>query len=285
MTARSYSNRLSKRLPDGMHLPSEIVLAFDWLEGQGWLQSFQDRKKPEKFKNQFLSIYPPNEMDLPGTTDVIFNSSHVKYTEFWSTPDPNIDARIFPLARTSADGGRAALWLAPDGRQWFVHLGHDELGIISDHPVTFLIFLAMGYMEPGGFADTTRTPLEVALDYYGKSHVDDLDPESDEVEPQPSAAFQKFLQDTFDIGPFPKRASDLGIEPFCEYDDATTNDPFAKWLNAVTPPPTAEELAEVEKYSRLAEEMTGDIEKLTQNLDDPNLIKKLTDYFSSKFKT
>lgn len=277
MAEQRFSQMILERLPKGMELPSELIETFDWLEDQGWRKAFSDSDEAE-FENHFLSIYPLDEMDAPGTSFVTFNTTSLTYTQFWETPVPAVDTRIFEIARTSGDGGRAALWLDPDGKQWFVHLGHDELGIISDDATVFLTFLGMGYLEPGGFANTALSPMEHLLEYHGFETVEELEEEAREDDmtspPVLPTAFQSFLQERFGVS-FPERASDLGIGPFDEYGTENSSDAFVQWLNSVTPEPSEEELAYIKQLAEMAEKVVAD-------LDKPSLTERIKSLFGKK---
>ncbi|QUJ76083.1 hypothetical protein KDD17_14320 [Sulfitobacter albidus] len=220
-----FADALTSMLHPGMALPPALIQTFDWIEAQGWTISRGDAPQ-----DQGLHIYPPELVVDPATSHAAFGGSPYGFSDHWETPDPAVDARVADIAETAGDGGRAALWLDDTGKQWFVHLGHDTLGTITDDPVVFLHFLAMGYPEPGALSRTDITPLQAAQDYHG---TDDLPPEDQPIAPQ---ALQAFLAENFPR-PAAQTARDLGIADFSAYDDADSTDPFVRWVAEVTPPP------------------------------------------------
>lgn len=232
---KTFARNLASLMPTGITLPPELIEAFDWLEDQGW-HHIRGTGAPDE---HWLSIYPAEELNALGASHVSFGGSTLPYTGHWSTPNPAIDARIAEMAVSSGDGGRVAIWLDEAGKQLFVHIGHDSLGVISDDPVVVLRFLAMGYPEPGALERTDITPLQATLDYHGVAQLSDLAPDEQPVMP---TAFQDFLTQRFGASGA-RTARDLGIADFTPYHDETGTDPFARWIAAHTPEPTEAELA------------------------------------------
>lgn len=75
----------------------------------------------------------------------------------------------------------------------------------------------------------------------------------------------------------PATARDLGIVNFPEYHDAETTDPFAQWITAATPEPTAEELAYELELMRTVESLD------LQDTDSTDTImQKIGSLFQSK---
>lgn len=232
---KTFAQNLASLMPAGITLPPELIEAFDWLEDQGW-HHVRGEGAPEE---HWLSIYPAKDLTGFGASHVSFGGSTLPYTGHWSTPNPAIDARIAEIAVSSGDGGRVAIWLDEAGKQHFVHIGHDSLGVISDDPVVVLRFLAMGYPEPGALERTDITPHEAVLEYHGIEQLSDLVADEQPIMP---TVFQAFLEQRF--GAVPARtARDLGIADFTLYHDETGTDPFARWITAHTPPPSDADLA------------------------------------------
>lgn len=274
--AGTFVDKLTTLMPAGVTLAPELVQTFDWMEDQDWLH-IRDGGTPE---DHWLSIYPPEIMkqNFPNASLVGFGGTTLPYTGHWSTPDPAVDARIVEIATTSGDGGRAAIWVDDAGKQWFVHLGHDVIGVISDDPVVLLQWLAMGYGEPGAMEATDLTPLQLAMEYNGVETEAEL-AEYDALPLMPEA-FQAYLHTTFGRE-LPATARALGIADFTYYGDPDSTDPFVRWLASVTPPPTEEELAYIAELEKMAAEMTFD--DLT--LEDPDkptgILGKLKGLFGS----
>ena len=235
---------LIESFPENAILPESLERTFNWMEAQGWFDLLDDGENSEDYR---LRIYPSalreGSQDL---SQVTFRPETFALSKNWDHPDPLIDARVISLASTSKDGGRAVIWIDEDGAQWFVHLGKDTHGIISDDPFVFLQFLAMGYLEPGRLKRTNITPLQEAADYHGIDSVDDFnDQEDDDITPTLAPeALQSYLTSEFDLT-LPETAHSLGILDFAEYGAAESADPFVKWLADVSPAAPKEELAQI----------------------------------------
>lgn len=258
-----------KLAPDWVTLAPELIETFDWLEDQGWL-NIRDAGRPE---DHWLAIYPPELVDHYGASHVTFGGTNAKYTGHWSTPETDVDDRIFEIATTAGDGGRAAIWRDGDGKQKFIHMGHDTTGIISDDPLVFLQFLAMGYIEPGSLERTDLTPLEGFFEYHGVDSMEDVAPEERLIAP---TAFQAFLKARFSLD-MPDTARAIGINDFHYYQDPDTSDPFNRWLTSVTPPPTQAELDYIDSLMRTVESLD------LKDDDSPDtLMQKIGSLFKGK---
>jgi hypothetical protein len=254
----TFTENLTALMPEGVTLAPELVTTFNWMEEQGWHHT-RGEGAPEE---HYLSIYPAEVFNEPNASIVVFGGTTLAYTGHWSTPDPAVDARIAEIAGTSGDGGRAAIWLDGAGKQWFVHLGHDTLGVISDDPVVLLQWLSMGYGEPGSLEATDITPEQQMLEFNGYDDISEVFDDERIIVP---TEFQAFLKAEFGVTP-PATARDLGIADFAVYGDETSKDPFVQWMIKVTPPPTAEELAYIEELTKMAENMNFD--DLEHGLDE-----------------
>lgn len=264
-----FAQNLAKLAPDWVTLPPELIETFDWLEDQGW-HNTREAGQPE---DHYLLIYPPAFKNHPAVSHLAFGGTTLTYTGHWSTPDPDIDNRLFEFGETSGDGGRLAIWLDDEGKQQFVHLGHDTLGIITDDPTVLLQFLAMGYPEPGYLPQTNVTPIQAYLDYHGVQHLSDFAPNETPVMP---TALQGFIKERYNLD-MPATAHDTGITEFPAYGDATTSDAFALWITALTPAPTEAELA-------YEQELLRRVETLDLNDDDSSetIMNKIGTLFQSK---
>jgi len=256
-------------MPDWVDLPPELIETFDWLEDQGW-HHVREGGAPE---GHWLSIYPAQYLSHPGASHVTFGGSTLPFTGHWSAPDAEIDNRIAEIATTSGDGGRAAIWLDESGKQQFVHMGHDTMGIITDDPMVLLQFLAMGYPEPGALEQTGITPLQALFDYHG---IYDLGEFDDNHKPVPPAALQRFLKDRFGLD-MPANARDIGISDFPEYGDPETTDAFARWVTSVTPEPTEADLAYEMELMRTVESLG-----LKDSDSSDEILQKIGTLFKSK---
>ena len=269
-----FVQQMQHLMPEGVILAPELITAINWLDDQGWAQSYTN----EDGTTHYMPIYPADTFERFDVSMVSFGATHLPYTGHWSTPQIDVDARVVEIAGTSGDGGRAAIWVDDAGDQWFVHLGHDYVGVIGRDPLVLLQFLAMGYKEPGAMGVTDITPLQQDLDFDGAETVADLDPETGPT--RPPLAFQEFLNKEFGIT-LPATARDLGIADFVYYGDEKSDDPFVKWLIKVTPPPTEEELAHIQELAKMAEDM--DLSEFNLNDDEKpkGILGKLKGLFGS----
>lgn len=266
---KTFAQNLMKLAPNWVILPPELIETFDWLEDQGWL-TIREGGQPE---DHILFIYPPEARDQLGASHVVFGGTTIKYTEHWSTPNADVDNRIFEIATTAGDGGRAVIWLDENGKQQFVQMGHDNAGIITDDPLVFMQFLAMGYIEPASLEQTDITPLQNFFDYHGVYDLDEIVADERPVSPN---AFQQFLKQRFGLN-MPDTARDIGINTFTEYLDPDTTDPFARWLNSVTPEPSAKELEYMQELMRTVEGLD-----LKDDDSSETLMEKIGSLFKSK---
>ncbi|MEJ6393440.1 hypothetical protein V8J82_09250 [Gymnodinialimonas sp. 2305UL16-5] len=208
----SFAEGVRDHLPEGMHLPDAFAVTFDWLEAQGWGGVFR-QADPGAFSSRYLSIYPPEQMDQPGGSYVLFSFEAGPPLH---APPPEAMARISMIAQIAGDGGTLSLWLDDTGKQWFVVFNHGTPHVLTDDPLKVLQFLAMGYPEPGALFDARATPQEEA---------------GGDTLTLPTA-FREFLEGQFSVH-IPARASDLGIVvPPDEVED-----PIRHWLDQVMPEP------------------------------------------------
>lgn len=266
---KTFAQNLTALMPAGITIPPELIETFDWMEDQGWNHIRNDGAP----KDHWLSFYPEKFLGHPTVSHVTFGGTALPYTGHWSTPDTKVDARIAEIGETSGDGGRVAIWLDEAGKQQFVHIGHDSIGIITDDPLVLLQFLAMGYPEPGYLPKTNITPTQATLDYHGVTNLSEFAPDEQPIVP---TALQGFLKQRFDLD-MPATARDLGVTDFSEYDDSQTSDPFARWLNSVMLGPSEADLA----YEL---ELMRTIESLDLKDDDSSdaILGKIGSLFNSK---
>lgn len=266
-----FAHNLVQLIPKGITLPAELIETMSWLESQGYLV-IRGKGAPE---DHTLMIYPKELEPHPVKSHFAFVGTTHGYTAHWPTPDPAIDNRIAEIAETSGDGGRLAIWLDDTGKQQFVHIGHDTLGVITDDPLVLLQFLGMGYPEPGYLPDTDCTPMACYLADQAVQSLTDIPTEDRPLLPLP---FQAFLKERFSLD-CPATARDLGIMPFPEYGETNTTDPFARWIATTTPEPSEADLA----YEL---ELMRTVDALNINDADSSdaIMQKIGSLFSSKGK-
>jgi hypothetical protein len=210
---RSFADEVRARLPAALHLPDAFAAVLDWAEAQGWRDVFR-RGDSADFGSHFLSIYPPDQMDAPGASYVIFNFEAGPPIH---APTEPMLARIATVAKIAGDGGRLGFWCDEDGKQWVVVFDHGVPYVLTDDPVAAVQFLGLGYPEPACLEDATLSPEQVTA--YRRAPPILL--------PQ---AYRDFLTTRFGH-PLPRTAADLGITiPAPEAPDALRD-----WMEAEIP--------------------------------------------------
>lgn len=205
--ARSFAAELAAAAPAALPLPAPILETLDWLEAQGALHPFR-APRPDG-PRRWAGLYPPDSGVPEAAQSLTGIFVHDPFFYDWPGHDPaELRARLFLFVRTGGDGSQAGLWLDDDGRAWFVHIGSgsgsDWWGAITDDPLAFLAFLAIGYREPAFHEHHPGPPDAV-----------------------PPAALRAFLRDRFGIAT-PDRALGLIATPAGRFD--APPDAFARWL-------------------------------------------------------
>jgi hypothetical protein len=211
----SFADETRAALPEGLHLPDAFADTFDWLEAQGWRGVFTGRD-PGDVTSHYLSIYPPEHRDAPGASHVLFRFEAGPPLH---APPPEALARVATLATIAGDGGTLSLWLDEEGTQRIVVFDHGEPHLLTDDPVSALLFLAIGYPEPAAITDPTLSAPEIAA-------VDGCDP------PLLPTAFRAFLTERFGRA-IPDTAAALGIT----IPGPGASDPVRDWLDSTMPEP------------------------------------------------
>ncbi len=217
-TTDFFLEEVAASLPPGISLPPAFVSALRWTEENGCIHAYT------RSDGHYATLYPasPTESD---TSCVSFHAVSPGDAAAWMGKGVPGAERLAPFIRTGGDGSQAALWLDPEDRLRFVHLGSGSgstwAGVITDDPVEMLRFLAIGYPEPCWPDVFDATPVEVYEDR-------DLD---DEAPFAPPRLFQQWLTTTFDVT-IPIRGCDI-VPCAPDMHDAENTDPFLVWLRAV----------------------------------------------------
>ncbi|WP_298858751.1 hypothetical protein [uncultured Sulfitobacter sp.] len=266
---RTFAQNLMKLAPDWVTLPPELVEVLNWLD----IVQGNQIIRGDAPRNCSLSIMTLGYWGHPTRSYFHFGKATPASDGIWSDTSIGFGDRLFEIAETSSDGGRIAIWLDEEGKQQYVHIGHKTLGVITDDPVVFLQFIAMGYPEPGSLMRTDITPVAAYLEHRGLVRLEDFRPDEQPVYP---VALQGFLKERFDLD-MPATARDLGITDFPEYGDDSTNDPFARWINEATP-----ETSEADLVYEM--ELMRTIEALNLQDDDSSdtIMGKIGSLFKSK---
>jgi hypothetical protein len=211
----SFSAEMAASLPPGLAFPPEFLALFDFLEANGFVHTYT------RDAGRYASLYP--EPWREGQSLVTFQLSDPGFARAWTGSDEiSVTSRIANFCRTGGDGSHAALWRDDAGKLWIVHMGSGSgstwLGVITDKPIDFLRFLAIGYEEacwPDVFA---QTPAQ-----YARAQGND--------EPLLPLAFRAYLEKAHAVT-IPRTGSEI-VKSITLMADAGSPDPFARWIAAV----------------------------------------------------
>lgn len=219
-----FAERMIASFPADMTLPDALRQYFQWVEAQGL-----DRMGGENNDICYALIDPAMGRSCVELEPVV--------PDHWGTYSrhskrADLAARFAPFCRTGGDGSCAALWIDDDGAQHIVHLGSGSGSmmacVLADDPVDFLRLLAIGYVELCWPDEHGRTP----RDLYEEERERLGDEESEELgEFTQPEALRRWVTETFGVT-IPETASELIVDPADMDRDATSPDPFCRWVRA-----------------------------------------------------
>lgn len=196
-------HQLENVLPQGMFIPQELKLLYEWIEDKGFYVDDENGKR-------IGLLCPVNE--FAGT--FIEFSHFEKDTCFWFDQDNDAEfmSRFCAFAY-SPDGSIIGLWKSESSELKVVHIGSGSgstvLCILADNMIGFLRLLAVGYSELG-WEETFPNP------------PDKNDPDFNE-----NILFQNWVMDTFKVD-IPKTALEIIPHPAIMEDEAS-DDKFFTW--------------------------------------------------------
>jgi hypothetical protein len=209
-----FADEIQASFPAGLILPPAFRLALDWMEDAGCVRNYA------RGDGRFATLYPAS-LGEAGTSIVSFAPVDVEDVAAWLGRDMPATERLAPFIQTGGDGSQAAIWLAPDGRQRFVHLGSGSgstwAGLIADDPIDVLRLLAAGYREACSPEYFDETPEDVFWEN------DDFDEEF-----VPPTAFQTWLTTTFGVT-IPRTGREI-VRVAADMNARSPTDPFLLWL-------------------------------------------------------
>lgn len=210
-----FGQTIQASMPD-MPLPQPILLALDWLESHGAVETGHDGQP-------FATLYSDNVWGKPtGRSSVAFEPS---LGGAWMPDKPEVQERLNLFVRTGGDGSYAGLWRDDEGGLRFVHFGSGSgstwLGVITDDPIQFLRFLAIGYSDACWQEEHPLSPTEAYKNVRG----------GDGPPFDPPVHFQRWLIQTFDVS-IPETASEI-VQAAPGMDDEISDDPFWQWSRRV----------------------------------------------------
>lgn len=206
--------QLQSVLPDGMSIPKEIEMLYEYIEENGY---YIDRKN---IRYGFLC-----PEDNPSGTNITFridDDDTLKYFIPSYFGDGSADAtevkkRVCIFARSGKDGSLCALWLNEQNETKIVHLGTGSgsmlYGVIAENAVDFLRLIAIGYDEICWESELKAPPRNTA----------------------PNIQFQNWVRTNFNVE-IPQTGAEIVTYPLEEPnadDPFCVNDPFLNWLDKV----------------------------------------------------
>ena len=210
-------DQLKKVLPDGMALPPELILLYQWIEEN---KLYVDNKEGHRFgflfsEKELKESWTENERD--GGTTIEFLAGGVDNLKYWFGGEENEDVkqRLCVFAQSGAEGSECALWLSDSGQLKIVHMGSGSGSMLScilaDNFVDFLRLLAIGYDEICWDENFPYPPNKNREDFIVK----------------PNIKFQKWVKDTFNVK-IPEIALEIVKYP-ATMDDENSEDEFFNW--------------------------------------------------------
>ncbi len=207
----SFTSKIEGSFPDGIKLPDECRMLFDWMETSGFIRG--------RNADQAM-LYPIGSVDDEDGLMMFFAPAESKDTERWlGNNDKAVTDRLTAFFCTGGDGSYAGLWLDNHGKQHFVHLGSGSGStlccLITDQPINFLRLISIGYEELCWPEYFDRVPEDV----------------EDRDGLPPPVQLQNWIKTTFGVT-IPKTASEI-VSPIAEMTDKHSDDPFWQWTQHV----------------------------------------------------
>ena len=209
----TFAEEMAASMPPGLALPAEFLQLFAFLEANGYVNTFK------RGRGRYALLYP--EPWRRGMSLVSFQPGTPEFARQWTgSDDPAVTLRLAEFCRTGGDGSHAALWRDDAGKLWIVHLGSGSgstwLGVITDKPVDFLRFLAIGYIEACWDEHFALPPAAASVAGGGDGAV------------IPPAAFRAHVEKTHGVS-IPRVGADI-VRSVSHMGDARSSDPFWLWL-------------------------------------------------------
>jgi len=210
-------DQLIKVLPDGMILPKELILLYQWIEENNLYVDTKDGHRigflfPEK---ELKENWNENERD--GGTIIEFGAGEPENLKYWFGGKGNdeVKSRLCVFAQSGAEGSESALWLAENGDLKIVHMGSGSGSILTcvlaHNFIDFLRLLAIGYDEICWDENFQFPPNE----------------NNDHLIVKPNIRFQNWVKETFNVE-IPKTALEI-VKYTAKMDDESSEDEFFNW--------------------------------------------------------
>ena len=203
-------HQLQSVLPDGMTIPKEIEMLYQYIEENGY---YVDKGN---IRYGFLS-----QEDNPVGTNITFSISQHDTLKYFipafygvgGADTSKVEERVCIFARSGKDGSLCALWLNEEDETKIVHLGTGSgsmlYGVIAENAVDFLRLIAIGYDEICWEGELKEPP----------------QPEWS----TPDIQFQNWVRKSFQ-GEIPQTGAEIVTYPL---ENDSGSDPFLNWLDQV----------------------------------------------------
>lgn len=210
-------DQLKKVLPDGMTLPQELILLYEWIEENNLYVENENGHRigflyPEK---ELKENWNDNERE--GGTLIEFAAGEPENLKYWfgGKNDNEIRQRLCVFAQSGREGSESAFWLTENGDLKIVHMGSGSGSILScvlaDSFLDFLRLLAIGYDEICWDENFPFPPNE----------------NNDDIIVKPNVKFQSWVKETFNVD-IPKTALEIVKNP-ARMDSENSEDEFFNW--------------------------------------------------------
>lgn len=203
-------------LPNGMEIPKEIQLLYEWIETNNLYSDSPQLKARVGF------LYPEDELKRSrtdkgrkGGTTIEFYAQKSEFDVFWfGRKIQGVKDRLCVFAQSGGDGSVCALWLNDKNETKIVHIGSGSgsmlLCKLGKYPIDFLQLVAIGYDEICWDEEYDKPP---------SSNPDFV--------VEPNIEFQNWVKSTFNVD-IPKTASEVVQNP-ANMDDESSEDDFFNW--------------------------------------------------------
>ena len=219
MSENKLIKQLEEVLPEGMTLPKELKMLYEWIESKGFYVDSADYRCGTLYDDEAMRASWTDE-HREGGTIIEFSASGQPFMMDWFGENvegaEEIAQRLCIFAESGGEGSQCALWKADDGSIKVVHLGSGSGSmltcVLADNFVDFLRLLAIGYDEICWDEEFPYPPNEGV---------------EQEVFVEPNLAFQQWVVETFNTT-IPKTALEIVKHP-AGMDDEASKDAFFNW--------------------------------------------------------
>ena len=210
-------SQLRKVIPEGMKIPNEIEMLYQWIEDNGFYVDnaggcrigflFSEKELKDSW----------TKTERAGGTIIEFSAGGVENLKYWfgGNEDEEIRKQLCVFAQSGAEGSECAFWLTEKNELKIVHMGSGSGSslacVLADNAEDFLRLLAIGYDEICWEDNFHLPPNENDEKFIVK----------------PNEKFQEWVKSTFNVG-IPRTALEIVKYP-ATMDDDKSEDEFFNW--------------------------------------------------------